>query len=65
MSELYQTPIDVRFIFLLGSFTLGFLGSLGGWYNFYTDRRLFGAALIGSSWLLGILGVMAWLGMVP
>ncbi len=35
---------------------------LWGWDNFYKGRRLFGAALVGSSWLLGGLGLLIWLG---
>jgi len=41
---------------LLGCFGVG----LWGWDNFYKGWRLFGAALIGTSWLLGSLGLIIW-----
>ncbi len=50
------------FLFSLFAVSFSFFGSLWGWDNFYNGRRLFGAALIGCSGLLGGLGFFAWWG---
>jgi hypothetical protein len=59
-----QQQIGRTFVFSLCAVIVGFFGSLWGWDNFYSERRLLGAALIILSWLLGTFGFVAWGGLV-
>jgi hypothetical protein len=58
----YKPPIGPIFVFSIFAVCFGFFGSLWGWDNFYDGRKLFGAALIAGSWLLGAFGFFAWWG---
>ena len=56
--KFYNPPIGIRFIGLLLCFALGFFGIIWGWKDFDDDRRVFGAALIGGSGLLAVIGLI-------
>ena len=59
-----EPPIGISFLFTIFGILYCFIGGLWGWDNFYKGRRLLGAALIGSSWLLGGLGLSLFLWMM-
>ena len=60
--ESNQFPFIRRFFFAVFSLLSGFCISLRGWHLFDNQRRLFGAALVGTGWLLGAAGLaLLWL----
>jgi hypothetical protein len=58
--QLHKPPIGTAFAVTLSAVAVGYIGSLWGWNNFYNERRLFGAALIILSGLLGAFGFFFW-----
>jgi hypothetical protein len=59
-SKEHQPPIGRRFLVALASLLLTLSISSWGWKNFDHQRRLLGAAAIGSGLLLGCAGLGLW-----
>src|SRR5258706_3126574 len=59
-SEAREPPIILSLFVLVAGVGGGLLFTLFGWQNFYNDRRLLGASLVGLGCLIGLSGLGWW-----